>query len=63
MRTMERRVRRLEEVLQRAAAPSVRLFWDDEVVACGEHARCIVEPGSGTHHAGAVRLSFGGRDE
>ena len=37
MKTLARRVRRLEEALQRAAAPSARLFWDDEVVACGQH--------------------------
>lgn len=63
MRTLERRVRRLEEVLQRAPARSVRLFWDDEVDTCGQHVRCVVEPASGTHHSGVVRLSFDGDHE
>ena len=63
MRTLERRVRRLEEVLQCGRTPAVRLLWDDEVVACGQHAGCAVDRQSGAHYAGVIRLSFGGDHE
>jgi len=58
------RLRRVEgNILRlRPKASSISLFWDDELEPCEEHARCLVEPESGSHHAGVIRLSFDSPD-
>ena len=43
---------------RRPQPSTLSLFWDDELEPCEEHARCLVEPESGSHHAGVIRLSF-----
>ena len=59
MRTLDRRVRQLEQALSTRATPTVRLLWDDEVRPCVEHRGCLVVEQSGDHVTNVVRLSFG----
>ena len=55
------RLTRIEADLRRRRPlpESFTICWDDELVPCPEHPQCGVEPDSGKHHAGVIRLSFG----
>jgi hypothetical protein len=59
MSTLTRRLSRLEDLGRRPLSPVVRLFWHDEFQPCTAHPACVVEVGTGRHHQGVVRLSFG----
>ena len=62
MKTLHRRLVLLEE-RRSAVRPSVRLFWDDALVPCPQHAGCAIEQETGRHLGGLVRLSFTGAAE
>jgi len=58
------RLTRVEADLRRRRPrpETLAIYWDDELVSCRDHPRCGVEPDTGQHHAGVIRLSFGTPD-
>jgi hypothetical protein len=54
------RLRLLEERARRRAdvKPVVRVFFDGELLECEEHESCGIEPETGVHHGGVVRLRW-----
>ena len=59
MKLLDRRLLKLEEQSRKTSTPAIRLFWDEELMACASHANCGIEHASGAHHSPLIRLSFG----
>jgi len=57
VRTLDRRLRLLEQHDRPPIVTVVRIFWVEEVAVCLQHFSCGIERSTGLHHA-VVRLSW-----
>ena len=58
MRTLQRRLGKLEDQGRRIASPVIRLFWSEELLSCSSHANCGIERATGEHHSRLIPLTF-----
>jgi hypothetical protein len=58
VKTLGRRLSRLEERDRHPQHHVIQVLWHDDFVPCSVHTGCAVEVASDRHHQRLIRLSF-----